>query len=341
MLKKAPTALSMPRFRLDYATSRTSRSPNSVLVALDGGLAAEQALAFAQLVAQQWNAPLHLVHVRNPVEDAQRMDVQLIDNRDSLSIQTRSSAYLRDIAETMDGSGGVSVSWETVTGVSIVNTLRSICETDSRVLVMARTKRSLLSRFWWGSVTDSLIGRLTVPLLVIPEAASGGSGAVIASERGFSRVLVHVDGTDAADQVADSAIAFASADAACQLLRVVPLASLYATERGGFPEALDLRNKAWNDLFRAREELEKRGLAAKSRLIFDGQTAGPAIIDQARAMQAQLIVVAARRHLLLWWLRDGVAEYVVRHANVPVLIVPVEGNLTPQREIDHVDIHFN
>jgi nucleotide-binding universal stress UspA family protein len=322
MLQNASTALSTPRFRLDYATSRTSRSPHSVLVALDGALAAEQALPFAQLVAQHWNAPLRLVHVRNPVEDAQRMDVRLIDNRDSLSIQTRSGAYLRDMAETLGGSNGLSASWETATGVSITETLRSMCEMDARALVMVRTRRSLLSRFWWGSVTDRLIGRLTVPLLVIPEAASGGSGAGLASARGFSRVLVHVDGADATDQIVDSAIAFGSADAVFHLLRVHRLASLYAMGRGGFPKATDLRNKAWLELFRAREKLEKQGRAAKSRLIFDGQTAGPAIIDQARAMQARLIVVSARQHLLPWWLREGVAEYVVRHANVPVLIVP-------------------
>ena len=75
MLQTASAALSMPRLRLDYATSGTSRSPNSVLVALDGALAAEQALPFAQSVAQHWNAPLHLVHVRNPVEDAHGMDL--------------------------------------------------------------------------------------------------------------------------------------------------------------------------------------------------------------------------------------------------------------------------
>ena len=181
MLQTAPAALSMPRFRLDYATSGTSRSPNSVLVALDGAIAAEQALPFAQSVAQHWNAPLRLVHVRNPVEDAHGMDLRLIDNRNSLSVQTRSGAYLHDIAESLRGSNGLLVSSVTAIGVSIADTLRSICETDARALVIARTRRSLLSRFWWGSVTDSLIGRLTVPLLVIPEAASGGSGAGIAS----------------------------------------------------------------------------------------------------------------------------------------------------------------
>ena len=341
MFQTAPMASTMSRFSLDYATSGTSRSPNSVMVALDGAIAAERALPFAQLVAQHWNAPLRLVHVRNPVEGAHGMDVRLIDNRNSLSLQSRSGAYLHDIAESLRGSNRLVVSCATAVGVSIADTLRSMCESEARALVIARTKRSLLSRFWRGSVTDSLIGRLTVPLLVIPEAASRDSEAEIASARRFDRVLVHVDGTDATDQVVDSAITLSSADTVCHLLRVLPLASLYATTRGGFRAASDLRYQAWRELFRARGKLAKRGIAAKSRLIFDGQTAGPAIVDQARAMQAQLIVISARQRLLPWWLREGVAEYVVRHANVPVLIVPAEGNPISQPKADHVDFHSN
>ena len=213
MLQTSPTALSTPRFRLDYATSVTSRSPNSVLVALDGGSAAEQALPFAQLLAQHWNAPLRLAHVRNPVEDAHRMDVRLIDNRGSLSAETRSGAYLHDMAESLRGSNGRLVSCVTAIGVSIADTLRSMSETDARALVMVRTQRSLMSRFWWGSVTDRLIGCLTVPLLVVPEVENGRNSAGIASVSGFNRVLAYVDGTEAVDLVVDCAIDIASADA--------------------------------------------------------------------------------------------------------------------------------
>ena len=110
MLQTSPTALTKPRFRLDYATSGNYRSPNSVLVALDGAQATEQALPYAQLLAAHWKAPLHLVHVRNPVEDAHRMDVRLIDNRGSLSVETRSGAYLKGLAESQRGRSGVSVS---------------------------------------------------------------------------------------------------------------------------------------------------------------------------------------------------------------------------------------
>jgi nucleotide-binding universal stress UspA family protein len=312
-----------------------------VLVALDGSSIAEQALPLAAALSKHWNAPLRLVHVRNPVENAPGIELLHIDNRDWLPEEIRRGDYLRGIAESLRGSNGLSANSEAVTGVSIANTLRSISGTDTRALVMVRPRRSLLSRFWWGSVTNDLIGRLTVPLLIIPEAACEGSSVGTAYDGGFSQLLVHIDGTDGSATVVENALAMASPGAVCHLLRVLPLASAYATLGGGSARLSDIRADAWRELFRARDKLEEHGIACKSRLILDGQAAGSAIVDQARASQAQLIVVAARQHLLPWWLRDGVAEYVVRHANVPVLIVPSEGNLAPQRKTNHVDIHFN
>lgn len=341
MLQQSPTTVRAPRNRLDYAVNNRSRSANSVLVALDGSSAAEHALPLAATLSKHWNSPLRLVHVRNPVENAPGIELLHIDNSEWLSTENRRVAYLRDIAESLRRSYGLSVNTETVTGVSIANTLRSISETDARALVMARPRRSLLSRFWWGSVTDDLIGRLKVPLLTIPEAASQWYSVETATSSGFNRALVYIDGTDASDSVVENAIAMASPGAVYHLLRVLRLVPSYATMAGGSAGLSDLRAEAWRELFRAKEKLEQHGIACKSRLIVDGQNAGSAIVDQARASQAQLIVVGARQHLLPWWLRNGVAEYVVRHANVPVLTVPSEGNVTPQRRTNHVDIRFN
>jgi nucleotide-binding universal stress UspA family protein len=87
--------------------------------------------------------------------------------------------------------------------------------------------------------------------------------------------------------------------------------------------------------------LEKHGITCTPRLIFDGKTAGPAIIDQARSVKAELIIVAARPSLLPKWLRDGVAEYVVGNSSVPVLVIPAEGEFNFEARGNHVDIRSN
>jgi nucleotide-binding universal stress UspA family protein len=320
------------------------RSRKTVLVALDGTPAGERALPLAATLAQHWKAPLRLTHIRNPVEDAHQMDLRFIDNSKSLSIQSRSGAYLNGLAESLRRSRGVAVNCDTTLGTSIAGTLRSISESDVRMLVMARTGRSVLSRLWSGSVTDSLIGRLAVPLLLVPDGEIPAQGVPGAIRSGFSRVLVYLDGTDASGDVLDNAMAVASPEALFHVLRVLPMATMYAAVRDGSGHAIDVRNETWRELFSAKERLATRGITTKPLLIFDHQTAASTIVEQSRTTQSQLIVLAAGQYLLPWWLRNGAAEYVVRHAKVPILIVPASGSagdFVPQREKQHVDIHFN
>jgi nucleotide-binding universal stress UspA family protein len=59
------------------------------------------------------------------------------------------------------------------------------------------------------------------------------------------------------------------------------------------------------------------------RAIYGWLPAGPAIVDAAREVAADLVVVSMRRgselsHLL----RDGVDRHVIHHSPVPVLVVP-------------------
>lgn len=332
MLHRPLPELSFPQFRYDEAANRTRGTAHAILVALDGGLAAERALPVAHHLARHWSAPLRLVHIRNPVEEAHHLDVVLVDEQHALSVRTRSSAYLEEMAASLRDAGGPPVSWDTRAGTSVNEALRSQCETDARALVMVRTKRSTMSRMWWGSISDRLIGRLSIPLLLVPEIENESSGWGIGCRSGFQRVLTYLDGREATNHIIATATDLASDDAVCHLLRVLPTASMYAPGWEGFPEALDLRHEVWGELFEAEQQIEKHGLTCTSRLIFDGQRAGPAIVRQAQDAQVQLIVLPARRHLLPWWLRDGVAEYVVRHANVPVLIVPDGNSVPPPRE---------
>jgi nucleotide-binding universal stress UspA family protein len=186
---------------------------------------------------------------------------------------------------------------------------------------MARTRRSNFSRFLTGSITNRLLDNLAAPLLLVP-AESRAANQDVASPRELNRVLVHLDGTDASERALDHAINFAIEDTICHLRRVLPLASLYTPGRGQFSHGSDIRGEAWRELFQARDKLERHGIKCTTRLLFDSQNAASAIVAQAKAMQALVLVAAARQPRMPWWLRTNVAEYVVRHAEVPVLIVP-------------------
>lgn len=341
---KIPSAL-----RRQGSISRQTGNNRPVLVALDDAAGAEQALPMALMLARHWNAPLRLVHVRNPTEDVLQSDLCLIDTNESLSVQSHFGAYLASLAESLRDSHALAVTADTVTGSSVASTLRAQCGSDARALVMVRTRRSAASRFCWGSITDRLIGSLSAPLLLVPADHVSRWRGVGQLRRGFSRILAHLDGTNAAQRVIGNAMALASAHAVCHLLRVMPMSSLAALRQGGLGQDNEQRNAAWREMFQARETLEARGIATTSRVIFDGQTKGAAIVEQARALRAEVIIVAGCHHRLPWWLRSGAAEYVVRHASTPVLIVPANVPLAghtdkidfSQQEVSHVDIHSN
>lgn len=323
MIRKNLNAVSTPRFRPDQLASQKRRDSRPVIVALDGGPIAERAIPFAQALARRWRAPLRLVHVRNPVDELYGRDLRLVDDSKTLTVQSRPGAYLTGLVETLRAATSLSVDSRTTTGVSIADTLRSVCQSDARALVMVRTLRSALSRFIHGSVADKLIGKLPVPLLLVP--ASQERGFMLspeAQQTTFTRLLTYLDGSGVSAELLKYTADIARHGAVCQLLRVLPLGALFGSDRRRALPTEDPRNDAWKELFKARGVLEQHGILCKPRLVFDGQSASSAIVDRAKASQAELIVMSARPHLLPWWLRDGVVENVIRRAFLPVLVVP-------------------
>lgn len=323
MITSDLNAVSTPRFRPEQLTIQHRRDTRPVIVALDGGSVAERAIPFAQALAQRWRAPLRLVHVRNPVDESFGRDVCLVDDSRTLTVHSRPDAYLTGLAESIRAETKLTIDSKTISGVSIADTLRSVCGSDARALVMVRTQRSALSRLFFGSVVDSLIGQLPVPVLVVPSSQEGGLWASSgAQKQHFTRLLAYLDGSDAVANLLKHTVAIAPDEAVCQLLRVLPLASLFDRGHRRYSPSPDPRNDAWIELLRAKHVLQRKGIVCKPRLVFDGQSAASAIVDRAKATRVDSIIMAARPHFLPWWLRDGVVENVIRRASVPVLVVP-------------------
>jgi nucleotide-binding universal stress UspA family protein len=309
-----------------------------VIVALDGSVVAEQAIPFARALANRWHAPLHLVHVRNPVDEAYGRDLSFVDDGRALTVHTRPGAYLAGLAESLRATTNLGVATKTLSGVSIHETLRSVCRRGASALVIVRTQRSALSRFFNGNVADELIGRSPVPLLAVPASQQSRSAPSPGDQDPrFTRILTYLDGSEIANELVKHTVAVASDDAMCQLLKVLPLASLFGKARGEFSRKADLRSDAWLDLFKGREALERRGIFCKPRLVFAGRSAPSAIVDRAQASRPDLIVMAAQQHVIPWWLREAVVENVIRRVSIPVLVVPKnmdEHSLPPARQIN-------
>jgi nucleotide-binding universal stress UspA family protein len=137
-------------------------------------------------------------------------------------------------------------------------------------------------------------------------------------------VLVPLDGS----ALAERALPYATALARRTGARVVLVRAVLAhTLPGADPTdaQIALRKRAEADLSATSEQLRLAGVEAEPHVYYD--EAAAAILDAARVRHADLIVMASHSHSDLGrWIHGSVADDVLRHAPVPVLVVPAAGS---------------
>lgn len=133
----------------------------------------------------------------------------------------------------------------------------------------------------------------------------------------YRNILVPIafDGDSAPDVALEAAATLASPDATVTLLHVLEHVPAYAI------------HYVPDDLMRAtregiRSELARMadGLPGGTAMLLEGH-AGRAILDQARRMAADCIVIASHRPGLQDYLLGSTAAHVVRHAPCTVMVV--------------------
>jgi nucleotide-binding universal stress UspA family protein len=142
----------------------------------------------------------------------------------------------------------------------------------------------------------------------------------------MKKILVPVDFSDITPEVLDYAIHFATDDAgSITVLHVAPPNPIYPSLD---EEPILMQAYVNEELAREKEELraitehiQKQGVMADSVLL-QGSIIDT-IIDEAKEMQADMIVMGKESHGLLYrTLLGTTSEGVIRRARVPVLIIP-------------------
>jgi nucleotide-binding universal stress UspA family protein len=138
-----------------------------IMVPLDGSEYAEKALPLAQKLALEWGAQLVLVRVMTitgslgaPSVDyyAVQYESEIAEGRD----------YLKALAATLQGE----VQTKTCVGAVVDRLVEVVEAMEITDVVMASHGRTGLSRVILGSVADSLIHKVHVPIIVIPALAT-------------------------------------------------------------------------------------------------------------------------------------------------------------------------
>jgi nucleotide-binding universal stress UspA family protein len=142
-----------------------------ILVPLDGSPLAETALPLAQELALQWNAQLRVTQVLPafPVVHATgAFGMGMAAYDDTRPARHQAEEYLRKVTAGLDGD----VHTHVFVGSPVNDLVTAAEEWLISDIVMASHGRTGLSRAIVGSVTEALIHRLNLPIIVVPAMAT-------------------------------------------------------------------------------------------------------------------------------------------------------------------------
>jgi len=294
----------------------------SLLVPLDGSPFGEQALPLACAIARQGGAVLHLAHA-HVVTVALSFDaIPFFDEALDAEDRAREQAYLNTMAQHLRAGADLCVR-TALLDESIADALQIYAQTHRIDLVVMTTHgRGAFSRFWLGSVADTLVSHAPVPVLLIRPQERLPNLDLAPT---IKRILIPLDGSTCAEQIIPPAIALgALLGAEFTLLHVIASNSAdygleWPTARPGAHSPTQLRARAEAYLDRVAELLGAQSLVVHTAVV-DGQPT-PTILEYACDHGIDLIAIATHgrggsARLLL----GSVADKVVRGASMPVLL---------------------
>jgi nucleotide-binding universal stress UspA family protein len=182
-----------------------------------------------------------------------------------------------------------------------------------------------LSRFWMGSVADTLVRRLPMPMLLARPHEEALDVLEEVHERAFDHVLIPLDGSALAETILDPAIALGQIMGAeytlVQAIEPVVLGYSPAAQAVALDDQVleQWRAESLAYLERVAGRLRERGLAVRTGIAYGSPAV--AIIDYAREHAADLIAMSTHgRGGVARLLLGSVADKLVRGAGVPILI---------------------
>lgn len=296
-----------------------------ILVPLDGSPFSETALPLATDLARRMHATLHLLLIHEPPGLSADVPASLTQEIEG-AILSQEQAYLARCANQARTVDGVQVVDKLLDGKAASAIQEYVSANQIELVVMTSHGRGGFRRFCLGSVADTLVRSLEVPILVI-RSRDGAPERLHAYQ--LHRVLVAYDGSELALNAFRAALNLCHAlEASCIVMRVVspPLVEhvVFVPEVIAVREAeLERRKAAATESLKSCVEMARdAGVSVETRLVVDSDPAD-AILRRATEDDANLMVLATRgQQPLPRWLIGSVADKVIRGAAVPVLVCP-------------------
>ena len=294
----------------------------TILVPLDGSPWAEVAGTVAATLGKRMGARLRLLTVHRPHAPAPAM-FGAARARSFEEDEVKSHELLRGSLERMQerirAESGLVVDAAILEGVP-ATVIAAEAETGADLVVLATHGHGGASRYWLGSVTDALVRRLEVPILVVRPPAQGALEPAI-----HRRVVIPLDGTRETERILDTALTVLGTEGvAYTLLRICmplhPMLMAVASRAEIDRDTAAERATASRYLEGLAAGLRARGADVRCDVRFSLQAA-PAILAAVKEHDATLVALATHGRGPIGRLMLGnVGDKVLRGAAVPVLL---------------------
>lgn len=293
-----------PAFALDFRT---------LLVPLDGSALAEHALPRALAIARRSGASIRLVLVHAPsasTDDPWEMySRDLVAASDEQTI-LQNQAYLNGVVRRISRRDSVRVTTFLSEGQQIAEQL-CLAARGADLVVMATHGRSRLGRLWHGSMADTLIRRMSLPLLLV----RGYHAPVdLTADPVARKVLIPLDGSKRAEQV------IAPASAISRISRAA--VTLLHVHREGRPGAHLAQSDPADYMRQAATSINGQLRVVSTRVVRTNMPPATLVLSFAAKHDIDMIALTTRgRSGMARFARGGVADAVIEKSAMPVLVL--------------------
>jgi nucleotide-binding universal stress UspA family protein len=294
-----------------------------ILTPLDGSNAAEQALAYAALLAAKMKAHLDLIRVIDPVPSATTSDPAHAEYQERLAARLTREAqdYLSGVAGRLERQG-ISEAIRVVQGDPAAEILAAADAPDT-LIAMSTHGWSGMGHWELGSVTNKVLHATQNPLLMV----RCHQGDAAARDLKLDTVVVPLDGSVLAQGVLTSVTALAKVmGLKADLVTVIPSvggapASFEIVPATGDVPGQEVAEQAGSYLRRTSQELRRQGVAGVEEHVLQGHPA-VAIIDYARSVPNSILIMASHgRSGIGRWRLGSITDLVARNCEGPVLVI--------------------
>ncbi len=291
-----------------------------VLVPLDGSVMAEKALPHALALARTLDIPVTLITVIERSSEFSADKARYLDTLIDSAVKN-SEGYLEQFARTCSG---VTIEYTVEQGKPEDAIVMNAAAKEGTLITMATHGRSGLDLWLLGSVTAKVVHVADTPILVVRASEEAGSAHETAPES----IIVPLDGSTPAESVLAYVVELATAfRSKVTLLRAYSLKQIIFSFAEFHPDLDELKGQLrWEAESYLREkaaELKSRGLRDVFCCASEGDAA-ETIIDLGKGAPNALIAMTGHSaSTIKHWVLGSVTEKVLRHANNPVLTIPV------------------